>query len=475
MSSISLHLTARDFDAYLPEKATSKAYSRPRLEVKQRSLAWGRRILERLQAQGIQADIHASDEHPTLRNKNYVDCQWLFFWRDEKAREELDLLLNQGRSISQEIDDPSPYNRHAFLAFKLDSKHVEVCFAVHPAAKVDIDNLKSRLQASAAGESAESPSAPLAAEFTQALKTLPEEFTIGVGESDRIACSTATPETIIGMLERAATGQTPLWIGWSIPRQTALDHADILEEQLEDALAALGPIYKLVAWSPENDQIAVGQRISGLEQERARTHAETTAQFERWQAEQEAQRERSRVIAQARSAEEKERLRRPAPGRGFLGSGSKRPSLDTLFKTPKNEAAPDKREAKDTAPKRAPQELVQPPKTAPAPTITVTEARFNKQAETIPAPPPAPSPANAADVTQPLEKGSRVRVKSGAFADKVGVISELDGRGGVRVLLGLLSTRLELSQLEPALDDQKRPALQSSHRKPAPIPARKSR
>ena len=38
MSHPTLHLTARDFDAYAPEKATSNAYSRPRLEVKQRGL-----------------------------------------------------------------------------------------------------------------------------------------------------------------------------------------------------------------------------------------------------------------------------------------------------------------------------------------------------------------------------------------------------------------------------------------------------
>ena len=133
MSHPALNLTARDFEAYLPEEATSNAYSRPRLEVKQRALAWGRGVVERLSELGISVDTHASDEHPSLRNKKRVECQWVFFWRDESAREELERLLNRGRSISDESDDPSPYKRHAFLAFKLDSSAVEVCFAVHPA------------------------------------------------------------------------------------------------------------------------------------------------------------------------------------------------------------------------------------------------------------------------------------------------------------------------------------------------------
>ncbi|MCK6591183.1 MAG: hypothetical protein L6Q76_26825, partial [Polyangiaceae bacterium] len=124
MSHPALNLTARDFDAYLPEKATSNAYSRPRLEVKQRALAWGRDVVARLAEIGIPVDMHASDEHPSLRNKKRVECQWVFFWRDQAARDELDRLLYQGRSISAEIDDPSPYTRHAFLAFRIDSSAV---------------------------------------------------------------------------------------------------------------------------------------------------------------------------------------------------------------------------------------------------------------------------------------------------------------------------------------------------------------
>ena len=74
-----------------------------------------------------------------------------------------------------------------------------------------------------------------------------------------------------------------------------------------------------------------------------------------------------------------------------------------------------------------------------------------------------------------MEKGAKVRVRSGPFVDKIGVIGELDSRGGARVLLGLLSTRLELHDLELAVENRERPAMQSSHRRPlAPLP-RKAR
>lgn len=459
-----LNLTARDFDAYAPEKATSNAYSRPRLEVKQRALAWARGVVARLAELGIAVDVHGSDEHPTLRNKKRVDCQWVFFWRDQAARDELDRLLDRGRSIASVIDDPSPYTRHAFLALRLDAGTVEVCFAVHPEAQVDVDNLRARL-----ADGAEA----LAGELLGALGALPDEFAIGVTADDRLAASAATPEALRAMIERAASGQVPLWIGWSVTRETAIEHAALLDEQLEDALVALAPIYRLATWSRDNDHVGLDRRIQSAEAERARAHAEAEAQTEKWRAEQAEARKKSQEEARVR-AEERKPSAPPEVGR----APSRRPSLDSLFGPPPDRPAPPNGRP------RAPSS--RPPRFAmPAPPVAVPVA---VPAKPIPheAPPPAPHPpraeaiasglAHLGDKPHGLEKGGRVRVCSGPFADKVGVIGELDGRGGARVLLGLLSTRLDLSDLEPVIEGRaERPALQSSHRKPlAPAP-RKAR
>jgi KOW motif len=69
-----------------------------------------------------------------------------------------------------------------------------------------------------------------------------------------------------------------------------------------------------------------------------------------------------------------------------------------------------------------------------------------------------------------LDVGAKVRVLGGPFAGRVGVISELDGRGGARVTLGLLSARVLLENLGPARDIV-RPSLQSSHRRLASAPS----
>jgi hypothetical protein len=78
---------------------------------------------------------------------------------------------------------------------------------------------------------------------------------------------------------------------------------------------------------------------------------------------------------------------------------------------------------------------------------------------------PHEAPAVRIEPTQAaaIDAGVRVRVLAGPFTSKIGVVSELDGRGGARVLLGLLSTRFDVGDLEPALG-RGRPALAVSHR-----------
>jgi hypothetical protein len=67
-----------------------------------------------------------------------------------------------------------------------------------------------------------------------------------------------------------------------------------------------------------------------------------------------------------------------------------------------------------------------------------------------------------------VERGAQVRVLEGPFAGKVGVVHELDGRGGARVMMGLLAVRIDVANLEVHVEGRRRPVLSTSHRKPVP-------
>lgn len=461
-------LTARDFDAYLPEKASSNAFTRPRLEVKQRALAWARDVAARLAEQGLQAEVHATDEHPSHRNKRRVESQWVFFWRDAAARGELDELLERSRSIAEAIDDPSPYTRHAFLGLRLDPGAVEVGFAVHPEAKVDIDNLRARL-----AEGSEH----LAEELTKALHALPDQFEVRAGdergEAMRLPCSAATPEQIAEALARCVSENVPLWIGWRVPRPVALEHAEVVSEQLDDAVLALLPVYRLIAWSRDNDHIGIERTIEGLHEEQARAHAEVVALDEKWKAEQAAQRERATQAARAR-AEEAGPGRRPVTlATLFKSSPSKDPPKDVAKEPVARDVRPappradaPKGEAKDNGPplprpgaparengrgggREGGRDAGRPvgPRPAPKPRTGGHDAPGHNKVTFSMRGLPDASPKREAGGEPTWEKGARVGILHGPFAGKVGTIAEMEGARSARVLLGLLSARLDISSL----------------------------
>ena len=89
-------------------------------------------------------------------------------------------------------------------------------------------------------------------------------------------------------------------------------------------------------------------------------------------------------------------------------------------------------------------------------------------------PRPAPEKRVATRVTKrapgridkPFDKGSRVQVLTGPFEGKLGVVQELDGKGGARVQLGTLSSWVPLVDLVEPMEGRERPYLGSSHRKP---------
>jgi hypothetical protein len=192
------------------------------------------------------------------------------------------------------------------LGLRVEERGVEVGLDLPPV-KLDSEVASSRLLAS--------------------LESLPEQFVVRA-HGEEIAAQGASLEVI----ERQAS-----WIGWQIPRAVVIEHADLLDEQLEDALAALAGV------------LAVS-----------------------------------------------------APGGPKMSSPKKAPRL---------------------------------------PTSTTRRAR----------------PA------QMLGSGAHVQVLCGPFAGKVGIIVDLDGKGGARVALGLLEARMAVRDL--ALAEGGRPKLATSHRR----------
>jgi len=449
MTSAALGLSANDFDAYHPQRASSNAYSRPRLEFKQRALGWARRVTSRLADLGITVDVHGSDEHPSLWNHHRVDCQWVFFWWDAHARADIDAVLDMRRGIVQSVRDPSPVHRHAFLALRLDAEAVEICVQVHPDAWLDFETIEARLADS-----------DRAVALVSAITRLPEQFVFGVGRDAATPCSAAQVQGIVTALRQARERSETFWVGWRIPREVAVEHSALLDDQLEDAIIALAPVYRELSWNPDDDPAGLGERLEQMRHEARRAAAQRAEQDQRRDAETEALRAERTEKSRERTREKVDYAARPSI------------SLATLFKDTGATPAPPTVTAAHRPHRAAPQRPAAKPARKHQEQAAAREAVPQRPAPDSPSPPTQPRPAHGyrdTDVVDDphgvLDKGAKVRVNSGPFAGKVGVISELDGRGGARVLLGLLSTRLAIADLCVVTDARERAPIHTSHRR----------
>jgi hypothetical protein len=252
-----------------------------------------------------------------------------------------------------------------------------------------------------------------ALELATALEALPEQFTMGAsGDRATAEAPRATADDMRALLDRVEGERGTMWIGWSVPRELAVEHAALLDEQLADAIVALAQVFALLSADAGAGDDArggsKGRRFSG------------------------------RRGAEGPRSDEDER------GRGR--------TVRTRARGRDREREPDAE--RDIEP--------EPVRESPLARGRGLDAKL----------PPRPGsrrrPVKSEAVV--IERGGRVQVLKGPFSGKVGIVHELDGKGGARVMLGLLAVRLEVGNLVPAAVGRGRPRLSSSHRKP--IPAR---
>ena len=253
-----------------------------------------------------------------------------------------------------------------------------------------------------------------ALELTTAIEMLPEQFTLGVATDEaRAPITPASTDEMRAWLDRLEQGGRPLWLGWSVPRDVAVTHAALLDEQLEDALVALAQLYRLVTRAPGEHAPRKARRGEARADDDGRARATSLDEDGRGKRRAgERRREREREGLDGEPEAESEPVQEPAFPRVMRPSFAKAP---------------------------------RPGLRRPLPSRITARA--------------------------PLEKGTRVRVLEGPFSGKVGVIQELDGKGGARVMLGLLAVRLAVKDLAPCVEGRARPVLSTSHRKP-PVPVR---
>jgi transcription antitermination factor NusG len=411
---------ARGFSGEASTPAAQRRALRERIEV------WARGIVPRLEQLGLALEVVVPDEveqHLSSRAPRSI-AQRVIFVRDQFGRS----------GVPRSESDGDPLRAHAYLALTIDSVHVEVSLEVCPEAEADAKNLRARL-----GDP------PRLLELTTLFETLPQEFAIGViGVPSFPSAEHASADDVRALLDDSQRSRRALWVGWSVKREIALAHSSELDEQLADALVVLAHAYKLVAWAPDNDLIGAGRRGA----------------WRAGRARNEERRERGR---------EERRKRRSVHKKPVRVEGTRREREDArrlLTVAEREGAGPASRAGTKT-----------PAAGEDAGTADAAErGRGEGHGRSVPARRPMlqtmmrargarPAMSTEVDPKIPIEKGTRVRVLAGAFANKVGIVQELDSKGRARVRLGLLAATLDLKDIVASTEGT-RPMLASSHRRP---------
>ena len=299
----------------------------------------------------------------------------------------------------------------ATIALFIDEKHVEVAVDLPPG------------DACAARARITDPVRAL--ELTTAFEALPEQFAIGVvGDQTRAPAPRASTNQLRALLDRAEREQRSIWLGWSIPRDVAVAHAVLLDEQLEDAVVALGSVLALLVQSSGKHPAGTRERSAP----RRRDKRDGSPGDEDRPGAKRRARARDDVTAPARMGHSR------YPERGDRESDSA--------------AEPEPGDHDGVVAARGPRAVGS--KTPPRAAVRLRRSR---------------SP----DSARSIDKGSRVRVLDGPFCGKVGVVQELDGKGRARVMLGLLAVRVDVRELARFAEGRSRPVLSTSHRKRMPV------
>lgn len=249
-----------DFEAYEPKKWRSNVFNRERLEVKQKLVALGRDLQGSLVgADGAPLAVEASVEHPALWNHKQVEAQHLFFSRNEGARKELDQIIDRQKSIASLIDDPTPLRNHVFLAVTLSHQVLELSLKLHPDARVDRQNLERKCEDHFERERLLARLRGLDGAFragvTPALKSVGELDDAGLGE---ILAQLAAPQPA---LLPPGTPPRLFYVGEQLARDEAIALGAGVVERIRAGLVALLGIYKLIAWTRDNDFVSMRETL----------------------------------------------------------------------------------------------------------------------------------------------------------------------------------------------------------------------
>ena len=255
-----------DFDAYQKKKWRSNSFTLARREAKDRVLALSRAVAEELEEELADLELGASEEAPSVANGRQVKAQWVFFTRHTDARAGLKRFLNKTDLMSgANLFDIAVHHQHACLIFRLDERGLAVGVELASKATVDLENAAKKLGYQDARK-----------DGLEILQSLPNRTEL-VWRDERTPAIDVTDEQLATLHTDLQARSSTLKFEALLPRDEEILRSDALIGTVEEQLASFVPLYRYLAWSPENDYAAVKVEIKRQKKKQAQKQDEAAA------------------------------------------------------------------------------------------------------------------------------------------------------------------------------------------------------
>jgi hypothetical protein len=228
-----------NFDVFHEQKQRDSKFNSERLKVKRKLGAMLKRLAPVLAEEGLELPGKTSLSHPWTFNAFKVDSIWGYFSRPEKEKRELRMLF--GRALGKDLD---PAFTHVLLVIGVGYDGAEVSLKIHQAAWWDGQNLKNRCQDE--GD---------LRRFVEHLNALPG-FVLSIHDwRKEYKCGELYRSDLQNYFEYYEPGTHWLHLRLRFLRDDPRLRDERFLEVASDAMRRLVPVYRFVAWSPENNHL----------------------------------------------------------------------------------------------------------------------------------------------------------------------------------------------------------------------------
>jgi len=240
---------AADYDAFLPKKQGSNAFTLERRRVKEKLQTVARRLGECAPEAVRGLDLETSEDAPSVMNARKVKAVSAYFVRPSATRAGLKALLATDLGAGAHLFEIAVHQQHAHLELRVDLEGIAVGVRIPSGARVDRENVAEKLRLDWARE-----------ELGGHLKTLPEAW---AGFEDAVEpAGGVSLETMAAWAEAIERSESAWIVEARFPRDDAPLHGPSWAEEGADLMARFAPVLRFLAWSKENDHTRVREVVA---------------------------------------------------------------------------------------------------------------------------------------------------------------------------------------------------------------------